>query len=50
MDSYAVVVKKDGTYVSQLAKAHGKFRKCSMSLIIHMEKFHILNFRCLAEP
>ena len=35
--------------VSQLAKAHGKFRKCSLLLIIHVKKNHVLNFRCLAE-
>ena len=48
MDPYTVVVKKDG--ISQLAKARGKFRKCSMLLIIDVKKFHVLNFCCLAEP
>lgn len=36
--------------VSQLAKARGKFQKRSMLLIIHVKKFHALNFGCLAEP
>ena len=46
-DPYAVVVKKDGIHS---AIAYSKFQKCSMLLIIHVKKFHVLNFCCLAEP
>ena len=35
--------------VSRLAKASGKFQKCSKLLIVHVKKFHVLNFQCLAE-
>ena len=35
--------------VSRLAKASSKFQKCSKLLIIHVKKFHVFNFRCLAE-
>ena len=42
-DPYVVVVKKDGITVGHLP--HGKFQKCSMLLIIHVKKFHVLNFR-----
>ena len=31
------------------AIACSKFRKCSMLLIIHVKKFHVLNFCCLTE-
>ena len=46
-DPYAVVVKKDDIHS---AIACSKFRKCSMLLIIHVKKFHVLNLCCLAEP
>ena len=46
-DPYAVVVKKDGIHS---AIARSKFRKCSMLLIIHVKKFHVFNYCCLAEP
>ena len=43
---YAVVVKKDDIHS---AIARGKFQKCSMLLKIHVKKFYVLIFCCLAE-
>ena len=42
MDPYAVVVKKDGITLGK--KAHGKFRECSMLLIIDVKNFICLIF------
>ena len=46
-DPCAVVVKKNSITVG---KSTQKFRKCSMLLIIHVKKTHVLTFLCLAKP